>query len=166
MNSPAIHSSLLRPVRSFPRKALIRRRVYTPCRALCGKLAVRPEKRLRASLPAAFPEELIQATGRDKFRSRNGMVFTCHAVRLWAYAVKRTVPCDMPYYYLNSKRAERKISYAVMPREKNSDSLPPFLCINDVGEAPDEHSRREDMRTFPDAYYPEASAFEIGGSPA
>jgi hypothetical protein len=80
--------------------------------------------------------------------------------------MKRTVPCDMPYYYLNSKRADRNVYYAVMLREKNAESLPPFLCINDVGEAAEEHSWRADMRAFLDAYYPEASAFETGGVPA
>jgi hypothetical protein len=122
-----------------------------------------PQTKTNATDAYAFYEELIQAAGRDRFRSRNGTVFTCHAVPLWAYALKRTVPCDMPYYYLNGRRADRKIYYAVMLREKDADSLPPFLCINDVGETPDDHSWREDMRNFLDAYYPEASSFEIGG---
>jgi hypothetical protein len=122
-----------------------------------------PQTKANAADAYTFYEEFIQAVGREKFRSRNGMVFTCHAVQLWAYAVKRTVPCDMPYYYLNSRRADRKIYYAAMLREKNSDSLPPFLCINDVGEAPEEHTWRKDMRDFLDAYYPEPSSFESGG---
>jgi hypothetical protein len=245
MNFPGIHPAPLRPVRSFPRNSLIRRRVYTPCCASCGEMPARLKKRLCASLPTAFsvdavlvpaakgtelaspfarsvaglqnrcpwlrllflaleedacpelphaPANLRPVPGRDlpapapgnepayaahklpglseyylreKFRSRNGMVFTCHAVQLWAYAVKRTVPCDMPYYYLNGRRADRKIYYAAMLREKDADSLPPFLCINDVGESPEENPRREDMRFFfLDADYPDPSSFERGGSPA
>jgi hypothetical protein len=125
-----------------------------------------PQTKSNAEDAYVFYENSIREFGKQKFRTFTGMAFPCHAVPLWAYAMKRTVPCDMPYYYLNSKRADRKIYYAAMLREKNTESLPPFLCINDVGEAPKEHSWREDMRRFLDAYYPEASAFELGGSSA
>jgi hypothetical protein len=99
------------------------------------------------------------------------MAFTCHAVPLWAYTAKRAAPCDMPYYYLNGRRADRAVYYAAMLREKGSDSLPPFLCINDAGETPAEETPAggawiEDMRDFLEAYYPEPSGFERGGRPA
>jgi hypothetical protein len=123
-----------------------------------------PQTKNNAEEAYAFYEESIQKVGREKFRSCNSMAFTCHAVQLWAYAMKRTVPCDMPYYYLNNKRADRAIYYTAMLREKDADSLPPFLCINDVGEAPEGHTWREDMRAFLDAYYPIPSSFENGGS--
>jgi hypothetical protein len=59
MNSPAMRPSLLRPVRSFLRKTLIRRRMYAPCCASCGEMPMRLEKRLCASLPAVFPVDAV-----------------------------------------------------------------------------------------------------------
>jgi hypothetical protein len=46
-------------MRSFLRKVLIRRRVYTPCCASCGEMPSRPEKRLCASLSVTFPVDAV-----------------------------------------------------------------------------------------------------------
>jgi hypothetical protein len=65
MSVAGIQTSLLRPVRTFLRKALIRRRVYTPCCASCGEMPTGLEKRLCASLSASFPVDavLVPAAG-------------------------------------------------------------------------------------------------------
>jgi hypothetical protein len=118
-----------------------------------------PQSRSNAVAAYAFYEDFIREFCTHRFRDFFGMVFTCHGAPLWAYLARRAVPCDMPYYYLNSRRYDRKVYYASMLREKNRGTLPLFLCINDTGAAK-APSWRKDMLDFLDAYYPRPSAFE------
>lgn len=108
----------------------------------------------------AFYEEAVRTFARDKFRTPRGLVFPCHAVPLLGYAMKRVVPRDMPFYYINSKRFDRNTYYAAMLAEKDRETLPPFLCLNDVGDAPPGHRWRADMHNFLAAFYPTSSAYE------
>ena len=107
-----------------------------------------------------FYREAVTRFGHNKFRTPEDMAFPCHAVPLLGYAQKQTVPRDMPFYYINAKRFDRLTYYEAMLREKTCGSLPPFLCINDVGDVPENHPWREDMRAFLRAFYPEPSSFE------
>lgn len=102
----------------------------------------------------------IQRFGPHIFREMDEMAFPCHAVPLLAYIRKQAVPKDMPYYYINSKRFDRNTYYEVMLREKENGDLPPFLCINDVGDGVST-LWQDDMHNFLKAFYPDKSAFEI-----
>ena len=104
--------------------------------------------------------EAVARFGPNKFRTLEDMAFPCHAVPLLGYARKQTVPRDMPFYYINAKRFDRRTYYEIMLRDKDRGSLPPFLCLNDVGDASGNHSWRKDMRAFLRAFYPEPSSFE------
>jgi hypothetical protein len=70
----------------------------------------------------------------------------------------------MPYYYVNAKRFDRLTYYASMLREKELGTLPPFLCLNDVGDVPESHLWREDMQTFLRSFFPAPSPFERDAS--
>lgn len=108
-----------------------------------------------------FYFEAVKIFCQDKFRTMRGMVLPCHAVPLLAYAQKRTVPKDIPYYYINSKRFDRKTYYDVMVREKDTGTLPLFLCLNDVGNAPKKHSWQKDLQLFLSVFYSSPSPYEL-----
>ncbi len=107
-----------------------------------------------------FYEDAVNAFARNKFRNPTDIVFPCHAVPLLAYAEKRTAPRDMPFYYINAKRFDRLTYYGTMLWEKDQGTLPPFLCLNDVGEAPEGDTWREDMQAFLRLFFPTPSSFE------
>ena len=117
-----------------------------------------PQTRGNSRESYAFYEECIREFARRKFRDFSGLTLTCHGAPLWAYAARRAVPCDMPYYYMNSRRYDRKLYYEAMLREKGQGTLPPFLCINDTGG--DTGVQMEEMLAFLNAYYPDSSEFE------
>ena len=108
-----------------------------------------------------FYGEAVSRFGHNKFRTLNDMAFACHAAPLLACALKRVVPRDMPFYYINAKRFDRLTYYEAMLREKDLGTLPPFLCLNDVGDAPEDDPWQLDMQAFLQAYYPAPSSFEI-----
>ena len=107
-----------------------------------------------------FYEESILAFSQNKFRTTKDMAFNCHAAALWAYAQKRAVPCDTPYYYINAKRFDRYTYYETMLHEKDTGTLPLFLCLNDVGEVTLAHTWRKDMTDFLENFFPQVSTFE------
>jgi hypothetical protein len=116
------------------------------------------QTRSNAAGAYAFFEEAV-----NQFRPgrvTGDIAFYCHGIPLWAYARKATVPCDVPWYYINVKRTDRRQCYSILLREKNMGTLPPFFCLNDVGEAPSESAWRTDMERFLSNFYPDASAFE------
>jgi hypothetical protein len=114
----------------------------------------------------SFFEEGIESFCRDKFRNYRQMAFYCHALPLWTYARKRAVPLDAPFYYINTVRYDREAYYQAMLREKGSEVMPLFFCLNDVGESWEGDDRQEDMRRFLQRYFPEPSSFESeGGAP-
>ena len=113
----------------------------------------------------AFFSEAVSEFAQDKFRSFRGMAFYCHMVPLWAYALGRGVPCDLPYYYIDVKRPDRRFYYQALLREKTGDFVPFFYCLNDTPSWPGARGWREDMAAFLAACYPEPSAFERPGAP-
>lgn len=107
-----------------------------------------------------FFQEAIDTFGHNKFRTLNDIALPCHAVPLFSYSQKNAVPRDMPYYYMNAKRFDRMAYYDAMLREKEMNTLPPFLCLNDVGEGVEGDSWQSDMHEFLEAYYPMPAPFE------
>jgi hypothetical protein len=119
-----------------------------------------PQTKTNARDTAAFFDEAIRIFAQDKFRSLRGMVFYCHMAPLWTYAMRRALPCDMPYYYINTKRLDRRAYYAALLREAVDAPLL-FYCLNDVTGRRTYHAWREDMAAFLAARYPKPSAFEL-----
>lgn len=110
-----------------------------------------------------FYEEAVHRFCRNKFRSREDMVFSSHAVPLFACAAKRAVPCDVPHYYINTKRFDHQAHYDALLRQKGTPCQPPFFCLNDVGDRKSTTWQR-DMENFLQAYYPTPSSFEKSGT--
>lgn len=122
-----------------------------------------PQTLSNAKAAYAVYKEAVTRFSANKFRTNNEMAFYCHAIPLWAYAAKRAVPCDAPYYYINTKRFDRRTYYEALLREKGTATLPLFFCLNDVGEVGKvlkKHSWQKDMADFLEAFFPEPSAFE------
>jgi hypothetical protein len=118
-----------------------------------------------------YPQTRSNAAGAYEFfgaavnkfspgRAPGDIAFYCHGIPLWAYVRKTTVPCDVAWYYINAKRADRQQCYAALLREKNTGTLAPFFCLNDVGEAPPGDTWRAEMKRFLSGFYPEKSSFE------
>ncbi len=113
----------------------------------------------------AFYEKAITAFSGNKFRADNELAFHCHALCLWAYANKRVVPCDVPYYYINIRRFDRQTYYSVLLREKSEGSAPLFFCLNDVGADDSWYQEKSDHVDFLEQFFPEPSSFERKDKP-
>lgn len=109
----------------------------------------------------AFYAEAVLRFARNKFRSRNDLAFASQAVPLFACATKRAVPCDVPHYYINTKRFDRQAHYDALLRQKGMPCQVPFFCLNDVGNPRFAGPWQRDMAAFLQAYYPEPSSFEL-----
>ena len=79
-----------------------------------------------------FFEDAIAGFSRNKFRTADEMAFYAHAASLWAYIFKRGVPCDVPYWYVNTKRWGRQRLYRSLLAQKGTGRGPLFLCLNDA----------------------------------
>ena len=120
---------------------------------------------------APYPQTRSNAAGAYEFfeaavnrfspgRAPGDIAFYCHGIPLWAYARKMAAPCDVAWYYINAKRADRQQCYAALLREKNTGTPALFFCLNDVGEAPPGNTWRAEMERFLSDFYPEKSSFE------
>ncbi len=118
-----------------------------------------PQTKTNAEDAAAFFQEGIRAFAQNKFRSLEDMAFYCHMAPLWGYAARRALPCDLPYYYINTKRPDRMAYYRALLRER-ADSPLLFYCLNDAEGGRERHLWREDMAAFLHARYPKKSVFE------
>ena len=137
-------------------------RGLTPAPALITAHGPFPQTKTNARDTANFFDEAIRVFCRDKFRSFRGMVFYCHMAPLWAYASRRAVPCDLPYYYINTKRLDRQAYYKALLREAGDAPLL-FYCLNDAADSREYIGWHDDMAVFLRARYPHPSAFELSG---
>ena len=103
----------------------------------------------------------ISGFTQNRFRAMNELATHCHAVPLWAYARKRTVPRDLPSYYINTKRFDRRNFYKVLLRDRNSGTLPLFFCLNETGHVLEPLGWRSDLAAFLKRFFPRPSAFEL-----
>lgn len=155
---PTPHAASFANVRQF-----LEQRGISPAPDVIAAHAPYPMTTGNMERACEFFSEALRRFGHNKFRTPDDMAFICHAAPLLACAMKRTVPRDMPFYYINAKRFDRMTYYETMLREKNYGTLPPFLCLNDVGEPVDGDSWREDMHAFLRDFYPDISSFEKNG---
>ena len=132
----------------------------TPAPAFITAHGPYPQTITNARDTAAFFDEAIRVFAHDKFRSFRGMAFYCHMAPLWTYAMRRALPCDLPYYYINSKRRDRLAYYKALLREQDEAPLL-FYCLNDAASTREYYKWREDMADFLQARYPETSSFEL-----
>lgn len=119
-----------------------------------------PQTISNAAAAYAFFEEVVKRFSRSRFRNNEGLVFPSHAIPLWAYAYRKTVPCDQTFYYLNTKRYDRRLYYSILLREQDSGTLPLFFCLNDVGDGDTDLLWRRDLADFLNAFYPEPGTWE------
>jgi len=105
-------------------------------------------------------EDAIKQFSPHKFRTCDEMAFYSHCLPSWAYTHKKAVPVDLPFFYINTSRFDRKAYYDGMLKEKNSDALPLFFCLNDVGGDDEDVERIGDMQLFLRNFFPRASQFE------
>ena len=120
-----------------------------------------PQTRANATEAFAFFKEAIEAFDENRFRTTNEMAMYCHVLPSLMYARKRLVPCDERYFYIMSKRKDRVAHYTAILRSQSGCVPPLFFCVNDVGGKGRSPQWRTDMRTFLDAYFPQASSFEL-----
>ncbi len=132
----------------------------TPVPDLITPHAPYPQTLSNAAAAYAFFERAIADSRRNKFRTSTEMAFNCHAASLWAYAHKRGVPCDMPHFYINPKAFNALPRYDALVRQQGQPFVPPFFCLNDVGDAPWPPGRREAMTALLQTLYPAPSPFE------
>ena len=118
-----------------------------------------PQTRSNAAGAYAFFQEAINSF--SPVRVPGDIAFYCHGIPLWAYAEKTMVPCDVAWYYINVRRSDRRQCYEALLREKDTGTLGPFFCLNDVGGDGPDNTWRSDMECFLAAFYPEKSSFEI-----
>ena len=119
-----------------------------------------PQSKTDAEAAFAFYAEAIAEFSGDRFRTNRGMAFYSHAIPLLSFMRKRAVPCDVPSYYINTKRVFRRMFYRSLLAGGHERGMPPFFCLNDVGDAPQGHTWERDMRQFLEAFFPEPSSFE------
>ena len=137
-------------------------RGITPTPAFITAHGPFPQTKTNARDTAAFFDEAIRVFAQDKFRSFRGMVFYCHMAPLWTYAMRRALPCDLPHYYINTKRLDRLAYYKALLREMEATPLL-FYCLNDAADNREYHKWREDMAAFLQARYPKPGDFELPG---
>lgn len=140
-------------------------RGVSPAPALITAHGPFPQTRTNANGTAAFFAEAIRVFAQDKFRSFRGMVFYSHMAPLWAYAMRQAIPCDLPYYYINTKRLDRRAYYNALLREAEKTPLL-FYCLNDAADSREYLRWREDMAAFLRTRYPNPSLFELAGERA
>ena len=117
-----------------------------------------PQTKSNAIQAFAFFREAIVSFSPNRFRTNGEMGFYCHALPIWAYALKKAVPVDAPFYYINTKRPDRRLYYRAMLQYK--EALPPFFCLNDVQEKRQSQGWRQELAQLLDGLYPDKSEFE------
>lgn len=117
-----------------------------------------PMSRDAASRAFAFFQRAIEGFSSHRFRGMDEMAFYCHAAPIFACNAGEAAPCDVPYYYLNVKRPDRRLYYSALLR-RNSKS-PLFACLNDVPDKTWTERWESDMRRFLSSFLPRASKFE------
>ena len=103
---------------------------------------------------------VVLVISAHKFRGDDEIAFYCHAASLWAYAFKRAVPCDVPYWYVNTKRRDRKRLYASLLAQQAEGRGSLFLCLNDVPAKRRRWFWQRHLAAFLAACWPAPSPFE------
>ena len=120
-----------------------------------------PQRKSNAKDGFVFFEEGIRAFSHNRFRKFNEMAFYCHALPFLSYMRKKSIPVDIPFYYINTNRFDRNTYYISMVKEQNQGVLPLAICLNTVGERHPRHPRHTDMKNFLRTFYPRPSGFEL-----
>lgn len=144
----------------FNTRAELERRGITPAPDFITAHVPYAQSKSNATGAFAFFADAIEAFSGNRFRTDKEMAFYCHAASLWAYAFKRAVPCDVTYWYVNTKRKDRRRLYANLLEQKAAGRAPLFLCLND---APGKGCRpfwRRHLGRFMEAYWPTPSVWE------
>jgi hypothetical protein len=116
----------------FNTRAELERRGITPAPEIITAHGPYPMTKDTAEAAFLFFAEAIEAFSGNRFRTDREMAFYCHAASLYAYVFGKAVPCDVPWWYVNTKRWDRRRLYASLLKQKNADRAPLFLCLNDV----------------------------------
>ena len=116
----------------------------------------------RDTAEAAFTffAEAIEEFSGNRFRTDREMAFYCHAASLYAYVFGKAVPCDVPWWYVNTKRRDRRRLYASLLEQKATGRAPLFLCLNDVPVRGRRWFWQKQLARFLEAYWPAPSPWE------
>ncbi|MDR1660716.1 MAG: Stealth CR1 domain-containing protein [Desulfovibrio sp.] len=108
----------------------------------------------------SFFANVIAGFSGNGSRADGEMAFYCHAASLWAWVFKRAVPCDVPWWYVNVKRRDRRRLYASLLARTAEDRAPLFLCLNDVPAKGRRWFWRRQLAAFLAKRWPAPSPFE------
>lgn len=122
-----------------------------------------PYAQLKSNTEDAFSfyKDIIEGFSGNRFRTTAEIAMYSHALPLWIYSLRRLVPCDERYYYVQTRRRDR-VAYFQAILHSQADHVPPlFFCINDVGNQSKTNQWQQDLRSLLTLYYPAASPFEL-----
>jgi hypothetical protein len=125
-----------------------------------------PQTRSNAEEAFGFFADAITGFSGNRFRTDGEMAFYCHAASLWAWVFRRAVPCDVPWWYVNVKRRDRRRLYASLLARTAEDRAPLFLCLNDVPAKGRRWFWRRQLAAFLAKRWPAPSPFETEPSGA
>lgn len=138
----------------------LERRGIRPAPAIITAHVPYAQSKSNAKAAFVFFANAITAFSGNKFRTDKEMAFYCHAASLWAYAFKRAVPCDVTYWYVNTKRKDRRRLYANLLEQKAADRASLFLCLNDAPVKGCRPFWQRHLARFMDTYWPTPSPWE------
>jgi hypothetical protein len=103
----------------------------------------------------------IKDLSKNKFRSVKDIAFYCHAAPLLSVYQKKSIPCDISYYYINIEKVDRQAYYNHLLNNKNKSesSLPIYMALNDTSNK--SFNGTADMYKFLKLFFPKKSNFEI-----
>ncbi|GHU02923.1 hypothetical protein FACS1894158_00080 [Betaproteobacteria bacterium] len=144
----------------FNTRAELARRGVAPAPEIITAHIPFAQTKSNAEAVFSFFADAIADFSHNKFRTTEEMAFYCHAASLWCFAMKKAVPCDVAYWYVNTKRRNRRSVYAALLAQKNSAFAPLFLCLNDVSPGTWAFFWRRSLIKFLQQYFPLPSPFE------
>jgi hypothetical protein len=144
----------------FNTRTELERRGVTPAPELITAHTPHAQTKSNAEAVFVFFAAAIAAFSGNRFRTDAEMAFYCHAASLWAYAFGKAVPCDVTYWYVNTKRKDRRRIYANLLEQKAAGRAPLFLCLNDAPVKGFRPFWQRHLARFMEAYWPAPSPWE------
>jgi hypothetical protein len=107
-----------------------------------------------------FFAKYINRISKNKFRTNNEIAFYSHAIPLYSSYLKKAIPCDITYYYLNIAKVDRGIYYKLLLDNKYTGQLPYYISLNDTIDKVNGNIFHSEMKDFLQKFYVYNSEFE------